>query len=1333
MFAIEVKTNFDSKLKTTRRNFFAALFNLRKISVYLFVFFAAIGFFTISAQAQTQLVFNDAAPTLETGTALSQGARYRFHTIAPNTDALVTITTVSNATLLVLDDNTSFPERFQPTIRNTAANSTGYIRFDFQLVTAGNSTAQVIPNVYISAQDIDGDGTTNGSREFVEFVNMGTVSVANPTLLTSAAALLTGGVRYIQIASSNNQAGIGTDNRYEMYSTVIPNSSTFTILGGSAVGGGGCGGACDRLNSYAFDAAAANQPTPAPDVSITKTGPASVNQNGIVTYTLVAKNNGPTTANGATVTDNVPASLTNVSITCAATGGAVCPSTTGLTTLNSIFISTFPNGGQVTFTISGTAPNSGIITNVATVVPPNGSTDPNIANNTSAIITTTILTPDLTISKSHTGNFIRGGSGTYSITVTNSGTAATSGAITVQDTLPAGMTVNNGAIGSVTTGGTNAANWTCNSNNASPQIITCTSSTVIPFTAGGNTNIFTLSVNIGAATASSVINSVTVSGGSEPAVNNGNNSANDAANIVSIYSLSGTIFEDANYAGGAGRSLTTSGGNGRGGATVELYNSSGAFVSSTTTTASGQYQFTNLSAGTYTVRVVNSTVSAARSGYVSTLIGVQIFRTNAGAADPNRVGGEDPTKIDAAANTAGAALSALTIGANTPQSISSATISNADVSGVDFGYNFDTVVNIADAGQGSLRQFVTNANALSGADTTIFMISDGAAHAGLRAGLTNQLNGGVAVITLASLLPAINDALTTIDGTTQTNNIGNTNSGSFGTGGAVGVDNLSLSTVQRPEVQITDNGTNPAVGLDLQGANETVRGAAIFGFGTTANNDTSANIRIGANAVNALIEQNILGSTATAFIDPGAVSRSTGDNVRSVGADNGILRNNLIGFSAGKGFGVENGSTGWLIENNEIRGNAIGNANLDGIDLESGATTNNTVRGNLIYENEGVGIDTYTSNGSNTIQNNTVTGNGIGTGANVESPGIRLHGTNNLVERNKIYANFGAGVLVTNGSGANTITRNSIYANGTISNKAGAAASSQIGIDLLGSADNQSVGTAPFVTLNDSGDGDAGGNGLLNFPVFESAEILNGNLILKGFAAPGAVIELFIAAPDASGFGEGQTYLLTLNEGSAQDTDATVATYTSPLNGKNVGTDTTNRFLFTLPLPGGVSSGTTLTATATISAATSEFSNDITIVNAPPNIGLVKSVTPEGTQLPDTELTYTIAFTNSGGQSAANFSLTDPNPANTTLRLNNSTDFKVGSVVNTLGSTGLNVAVAYSNDGGATFGYTPVSGGGGAPAGYDRSVTHIRWSFTGLLTRSAPNNTGNVLFVVRIR
>ena len=124
-------------------------------------------------------------------------------------------------------------------------------------------------------------------------------------------------------------------------------------------------------------------------------------------------------------------------------------------------------------------------------------------------------------------------------------------------------------------------------------------------------------------------------------------------------------------------------------------------------------------------------------------------------------------------------------------------------------------------------------------------------------------------------------------------------------------------------------------------------------------------------------------------------------------------------------------------------------------------------------------------------------------------------------------------------------------------------------------------------------------------------------------------------------------------------------------------------------------------------------------------ITLAKSVSPSGAQQPGTDLVYTVTFTNGGDATASTLTVTDPIPPNT--------DFKVSSVTSSLGSTGLTVVVAYSNNGGSTFVYTPVSGGGGAPAGYDRNVTNIRWTFAGNLSQTSPNNTGSVGFTARIR
>ncbi|PYS86391.1 MAG: hypothetical protein DMF70_02375 [Acidobacteria bacterium] len=149
-----------------------------------------------------------------------------------------------------------------------------------------------------------------------------------------------------------------------------------------------------------------------------------------------------------------------------------------------------------------------------------------------------------------------------------------------------------------------------------------------------------------------------------------------------------------------------------------------------------------------------------------------------------------------------------------------------------------------------------------------------------------------------------------------------------------------------------------------------------------------------------------------------------------------------------------------------------------------------------------------------------------------------------------------------------------------------------------------------------------------------------------------------------------------------------------------------------------------------------DSASDATTINAgSPNVGLVKSVSPTGSQAPGTDLTYTVVYTNTGGQPASNFIIVDPNMQNVDPleRVFHNLDFKVGSITSSPGTTGLTATIEYSNDGGTTWIYTPVSGGGGAPAGYDRSITNIRWTFTGNLSQTSPNNTGSVSFTSRIR
>jgi len=660
---------------------------------------------------------------------------------------------------------------------------------------------------------------------------------------------------------------------------------------------------------------------------------------------------------------------------------------------------------------------------------------------------------------------------------------------------------------------------------------------------------------------------------------------------VTAPAITGTVFEDVNYGGGAGRTLAASAGVARPNARVELYSSTGAFLQAVTTNASGVYSFDGWSPGSYTVRVVNATVLSSRPGASAANAGVQTFRTVASTgtavADAARVGGETPALPDAGANVSNQALAALTTASAAPQSLAPVTLGAANITGVDFGFNFDTIVNVNDAGPGSLRMFLENAASFpntglaqvgqaAGVEASIFMVSDGLAHPGLRAGLANLLTGGVARISVLSPLAWLSDASTRLDGATQTANVGDTNAGTLGAGGTVGAVGLVLATVPRPEVELVD-GANLAVGLDVRGGSATVRNLAIRGFGNAASSASHGDLLVGSTSSSVLLENLVVGTAAAAFADPGAAARSGGDHVRIAGSSGGILRNSLVGYGQGAGVVLSANANGWTLSGLQVEGNGLGDATADGITLSSSASA--TITGNLVRANAGMGIDARTSAGSNAIAQNTITGNGTG---GAETAGMAVGGAGSTLDRNEFSANAGAGVLVASSATANTITRNSIYGNGPTSG--------QVGIDLQAAADDAARGTAPFRTRNDAGDGDAGGNGLLNFPVITTAAIAGGNLTISGYARPGSMIELFASDLDPTGFGEGRTYLATFVEGSGADLDAATGGYAGTINGVDQGADNTNRFRFTIPTPSGMGVGSFVTATATIAGATSEFS-----------------------------------------------------------------------------------------------------------------------------------------------
>ncbi|MGL4409437.1 MAG: beta strand repeat-containing protein [Zoogloea sp.] len=234
------------------------------------------------------------------------------------------------------------------------------------------------------------------------------------------------------------------------------------------------------------------------------------------------------------------------------------------------------NGTTTAGTAGGTGGNPTSITSRITGINLSGSTTGS-ANNNFAELPGAV--PDLAINKTHTPSSFGDGSstGAFTISPSNMGSVATSGSISVVDTLPAGLTPTSAS----------GTGWACA---IAGQVVTCTSSNVIAATGSGTP--ITIKVKVGSGlVGNTLVNTAVISGGGEPSGFESNNTATDSVTIVASASVSGHVWRDTNHnrALDSGETVLAAWG-------VELlYN--GSVIGSTTSDASGAYSFTNLSPG----------------------------------------------------------------------------------------------------------------------------------------------------------------------------------------------------------------------------------------------------------------------------------------------------------------------------------------------------------------------------------------------------------------------------------------------------------------------------------------------------------------------------------------------------------------------------------------------------------------------------------------------------------------------------------------------------------------------------------------------------------------
>ncbi|MEG4555730.1 DUF4347 domain-containing protein, partial [Microcoleus sp. F6_C1] len=348
-----------------------------------------------------------------------------------------------------------------------------------------------------------------------------------------------------------------------------------------------------------------------------------------------------------------------------------------------------------------------------------------------------------------------------------------------------------------------------------------------------------------------------------------------------------------------------------------------------------------------------------------------------------------------------------------------------------------TVTNTADAGPGSLRDAIAQANALAGADIINFNIPA----------------AGVQTIAPLTSLPIITQAVT-IDGTSQPGfagtpliqldgtNAGGTTNGILITGSGSTIRGLAINRFQGSGIFILGN---------------TATGNSVLGnyIGTDANG--TADLGNGGSGV---VVDNAAGNTigGTAAGDRNIISGNNafGVLINAAGGTGNRVVGNIIGTNAAGTAALPNTLTGVQISggsNNIIGGTTVADRNLisgngsAGVFIDGATATGNTVLGNFI------GTDI---NGTADLGN-------VGFGVAIQNAPNNTIGGNTAGARNIISGNNAFGVLIQNTPAtSNAATGNRVAGNfiGTDVNGTADLGNTLTGVLIQDAASNTIGGTA---------------------------------------------------------------------------------------------------------------------------------------------------------------------------------------------------------------------------------------------------------------------------------
>jgi uncharacterized repeat protein (TIGR01451 family) len=601
---------------------------------------------------------------------------------------------------------------------------------------------------------------------------------------------------------------------------------------------------------------------------------------------------------------------------------------------------------------------------------------------------------------------------------------------------------------------------------------------------------------------------------------------------------------------------------------------SDTFVAETTTASDGSYTFSVLN-GYYLVAVDSRSVSPS-AGFNTGYGQGDVWAEETYGDDPTtpaldlgpRYGGANPGASDGF-NPSDTAPSANT-GA---KHLARVQVSGSDVSGVDFAFSFNVVTNLRggdtaddDASanrtvQGSLRQFLQNANAIAGPNAMRFV------PASPYAPNTSGSGGSWWTLSVSNPLPFVLDQYTTLDGTAYDAqnplSLRDTNPGVLGTGGTVGVDGLPLPQTPRPELALdfsAQTNASGTAGIRVEAQNTTIRRLSLYGQRGFSTGGQAAIFVTSAGQ--ATLEELVVGALPDGS-DPTSVGAQQNRRYGVRLEGRATVRGSFFAYNGYAILLSGPSAQGSQIEGNEFAYNGPNSTTTEGAAdgdtvafWNSGTawTTPTVFRGNLVRDvrevsgggagtDLGKGLELWYSGTRNVlIENNTI--------VRARTAGVGIHGgaqgntlRKNIIQDTLGYAGQGgAGVHLSNTGG--TPLRNRITQNHFGNNRG-------LAIDLDSGAGTVGNGVTPNDgNCNNTSEPNVG----LDFPVITRAQAVGNSLLVEGTACPNVTVEVYKAVAGSGdflgglGYGEGVLYL-----GSGTASSSGAFSFTVPLSGLSPG------------------------------------------------------------------------------------------------------------------------------------------------------------------------------------